>query len=561
MNDGVMSFAGPFSSRDCGYFIAFATALTGCSDAGGKDLKHQIQWHQDGNSEIQDCHTFKLDNDKPSEIDRITVNFPPGSHHVHTYRSDTPVDDSVYDCFSGIDWDVWHLVLGVQTQPMDWQLDPGLTVPMDAHQQLLVQVHWLNSTPDPVDREIDMTFHEVEHSEAHVGVLFGVNKQTAMAPHEHKTLRQWCPMAPDKKLVAMMGHYHGLGTHYAVWAQGERDESGDKIYDALDQQTFEFQLFNPPYEMPANDGLMFECDFYNSRDIPITWGSDTKTQEHCNLSAYFYPAESVTDFCLIGPTEISQITGPATRPHPGVLATYTIQLDVPAPTGGSPIELTSSDPSILQVPATIVAPAGIQTVTFQAMPLRPGHVQLSAKLGAVTKSVTTAVGGLVLSEIHVGMSGQANNKQWVELANTSEMPIDLSHFSLGAGATDYMTTRQQLHITVPAKGCVVVGGPELTAPGQPAYDEAFDFDPSLGFGSGSGANGIALFDVTADKIDATVVPLDTLVYGKDNNSLIDTTGNLASVVTPVSGDGTYYRPNETEWDTQLVQTPKICEVH
>src|SRR5262245_52159679 len=130
-----------------GHFIALATvaALTGCGD-GGKDYTHQIQWHQDAQTEIQDCHTFKLDNTSPIELDRITVNFPPGSHHVHTYRSETPVDDSVYDCLSGIDWDVWHLVLGVQTQPMDWQLDAGLTIPMEAHQQLLVQVHWLNST-------------------------------------------------------------------------------------------------------------------------------------------------------------------------------------------------------------------------------------------------------------------------------------------------------------------------------------------------------------------------------------------------------------------------------
>jgi hypothetical protein len=554
------SSARPFSCRDCGYYIVLAALLPACGGNEGKDIKTAITWHQDGNSEIQDCHTFKLDTDHPVEIDRITVNFPPGSHHVHTYRATTPVDDSVYDCFSGIDWDVWSLVLGAQTQPLDWKLDPGLTIPMDAHQQLLVQVHWLNSAPDPIDREIDITFHEVDHSEAHVGTLFGVNKQTAMQPHEHKTLRQWCPLDTDKKLVAMMGHYHGLGTHYQVWAQGERDATGDKIYDALDQQTFQFQLFEPPYEMPA-DGLMFQCDFYNSRDIPITWGSNVNTQEHCNLVSYFYPADNVRDFCLVGPTEISTITPPATRPHPGVAATYTINLDTPSPTGGVSIELTSSDPTMLQVPDTLVVPAGMQSVTFQAMPMRPGHVQINAKLGGVTQTITTAIGGLVLSEIHIGVPGDANNKQWVELANTSDMAIDLSNFSLGGGATDYTATREQLNITVPPKGCVVVGGPELTTASQPPYDQAFDFSPSLGFGDGTGVNGIALFDMTADKIDGNAIPLDWLVYGKRNTSLIDGNGNLAQVIPPVSGDGTYYRTNETDWETQLVPTPKICEVH
>ena len=42
----------------------------------------------------------------PAEIDRITVKFPPGSHHVHIYRSNTPdATDHVDDCWNGIDWD------------------------------------------------------------------------------------------------------------------------------------------------------------------------------------------------------------------------------------------------------------------------------------------------------------------------------------------------------------------------------------------------------------------------------------------------------------------------
>ena len=89
------------------------------------------------------------------EVDRITVKFPPGSHHVHIYRSDSPdPTDRVDACWNGIDWLRWHLVLGVQSEQMDWVLPEGLTVPFDAHQQLLVQVHWINTTPDPIDNAI-----------------------------------------------------------------------------------------------------------------------------------------------------------------------------------------------------------------------------------------------------------------------------------------------------------------------------------------------------------------------------------------------------------------------
>ena len=55
--------------------------------------------------------------------------------------------------------------------------------------------------------------------------------------------------------------------------------------------------------------------------------------------------------------------------------------------------------------------------------------------------------------------GGTNNLQWVEIANTSNLPIDLSTFSIGAGSSDFMRTRMGLSMTIPARGCIVVGGP------------------------------------------------------------------------------------------------------
>src|SRR5262249_2280091 len=159
-------------------------------------------------------------------------------------------------------------VLGVQTQPMDWQLPAGLTVPFDAHQQLLVQVHWLDTTDAPVDPEIDITFHSVGASKAHVGVMFGVDEQTAMQPHEPKVLHQWCAMPDGAEVIAMMGHYHDLGTKFTVDARTLNGPPGDVIYDALGDQTFEFTLFDPPYVMDGGRGLEFECDYFNYRPIP-----------------------------------------------------------------------------------------------------------------------------------------------------------------------------------------------------------------------------------------------------------------------------------------------------
>lgn len=524
----------------------------GCSSAERSTLTRTLRWHQDPGTEIQDCHVFKLDNVEAVEVDRITVGFPTGSHHVHIYKSDTAVDDSVSDCWQGIDWTRWHLVLGAQTTALDWRLPEGRTVPLAAHQQLLVQVHWLNTTNAPIDGEVELGFHTTDHSDAHVGVVFGINKQTAMQPHERKVLRQWCPMPAGSNVLALMGHFHSLGQRYTIDTRREGDATGELIYDALDEQTFQFDVFDPPLPVPTGDGLQFECDFLNTTDIPITWGADTKRSEHCNMVAYYYPAEELSTFCIVEATEVKFFVGPS-RMDPGKTAKFTITLGDAAPAGGAVVKLAASDPAALDVPSTVTIPAGETTATFTARALRPRRVTVSATLGSTAKSAVTTITGLWLSEVYTGSVDHTAN-QWVEIANVSDVAIDLSSFSLGAGRADYTATRVPLSIVVPPRGCVVVGGPQLSR----APDQPLDFAPDFGVGV-LDASGVALFDLPAGELTPTSVPYDALVYGTDNNVLLDASGALADVVAPAPATGTYVRTSQP-WASQAVATPGICEV-
>src|SRR5207237_4978784 len=95
-------------------------------------IEATLRWHQEP-GEIQDCHVFKLDNASTVEVDRLQIKLPQGSHHVHIYRTIEPQPDQVYDCFKGIDWTKWSLLIGAQTQSMDWTLPEGTTIPLEPH--------------------------------------------------------------------------------------------------------------------------------------------------------------------------------------------------------------------------------------------------------------------------------------------------------------------------------------------------------------------------------------------------------------------------------------------
>lgn len=276
------------------------------------------------------------------------------------------------------------------------------------------------------------------------------------------------------------------------------------------------------------------------------------------MSAYYYPAndDALSVFCTVEEAEVAEIRAPKAHVAPGTSPVYTVNLSGPTVVA-STLALTSSDPTALVVPASVAVPVGASSVTFEAKALKTATVTITATLGTTSKALTVGVGGLVLSEVFLGADGDSDERQWVELSNLTDSPIDLSGFSLGAGQADYTATRVQLGFTLPPRGCAVVGGPRL-APAQPAYDQVVRFSPNLGLGNG--AYGIALFDTTADRITADTLPYDTLVYGTANAMLRAPSGQLAPTVPLGAANASFMRSAESRWLTQATPTPRTCEV-
>lgn len=519
---------------------------------------HQIRWTQVP-GEIQDCYTFKLDNTRHIEVDRLQVTFPEGSHHVHIYRSSEPEPDNMFDCFKGIDWTRWSLLLGAQTQSMDWQLPDGVTIPLEAHQQLLAQVHWLNTTDAPINEQIDITFNATDYSTEHLGVVFGVNQRIAIAPGQRSRVQTFCQMPDGAKLHALMGHFHVHGNNYKVRQRMPEELGGVQIYSALDEPSFEFKLYNPPHEVPQGAGFEYECNFFNWGGVPLTWGSDTQTQEHCNMTAYFSPAEKISELCLAVPSKLEALTPARDTVRAGQEVTFDIVLAAPQ---SAPVTLTlqASDATGFDLPEKVTVPAGQQRASFVARARRPGNFEISASIPEARAIATVRVTGLVISELFYKPADDvnANNLQWIELANMADVPLDLSKYSIGAGMSDYMRTNLALPMSIPAKGCIVVGGPVSSAANYyPSFALGADLEPNLEIGGGQAA-GVGLF-VTAG-MSSVARPVDAVVYGGANRSLRGPDGELAPLWPEPAPGGSLKRVAEGAWTTSNLPTPGNCEV-
>jgi hypothetical protein len=439
----------------------------------------------------------------------------------------------------------------------------------------MVQVHWLNTTNQPVTRQVDIYFYPAAYSEQHLGVVFGVARDVYMYPMQTKKIGNWAPIPSGVNITAMMGHFHDRGTHYQVDLRKQGESSGQIIYQAATDQTFQFQLYDTPPVVQPGQGLAFECDYLNDTQAPITWGANTTDQEHCNMAAYFYPAyPPLSHLALSGDIATATVT-PNTM-APGSPSQGQVTLVQQAGQLGVEVNLIPSALGMLTVPDMVQVPAWGMGATFTVTALAPGSTTLGFTTGnppittpivvqgTPTPPMQGAGGSLALSEVYYNPTGSdPTGLQWVEIANVGTVPVDLSGYSLAAGGSSYGAIRASLgSMMLPPDGCLVVGGPTDLPTANPqanVFTVAEAFSPNLSTGA-TPANGVALFNVPVGQpLPAGAVPVDAVVYGTANtNQLVGPDAQPATPV-PSVGPGTSLEMT-TSWQSQPVPTPGICRV-
>jgi hypothetical protein len=243
----------------------------------------------------------------------------------------------------------------------------------------------------------------------------------------------------------------------------------------------------------------------------------------------------------------------------GSAGAYTLTLDGAAPVP-LVVTLTSSAAAIATAPATVTIPQGATSVNVAVSGAGlGGPAMISASVGGGQVTAAARVLGLYLSEVLFDVTSTDTGKEWVELYNASTVAIDVTGMRLrSANGTGGYVDALTLAGTVPAGGCVVVGGP-MDSVGITAaqYFQAVDFSPDLGNASSGAADGLSL-------VTATGAIVDNVLYGSSNaDKLTDENG-----VDPTNADVGIAPANQTvertapglagPWQIQATPSPGNC---
>ena len=140
-----------------------------------------------------------------------------------------------------------------------------------------------------------------------------------------------------------------------------------------------------------------------------------------------------------------------------------------------------------------------------------------------------ASGAILITEVYYDHDGLDTDYEWVELLNTSSLPVDLTGYQLASGGTDYSFNITLLDFEIPGCSTAIIGGPiSVPGNGDPVFSQAVVLNLQ---NSGSMSDGVALFAPGSDV--AIDCPLDAVIYGGANtNNLLDETCVAGAVDAP-----------------------------
>lgn len=249
-------------------------------------------------TEIQRNYYLKLPVDHDVDVAKVEFNYSKGSHHCNVFKSDSEdLPDHVEDTFNAVVYESYDMWAASQTEDAAIVYPKGYTLPLKAHQQLIIQTHYVNGTAqkgDKGDVRINVWFAKPGATQGHVGMLYAINKMLAIPPHTDNFVATKSVTFPAEKfpngtkLFAMTGHFHSRGKRFEVFRYND-NVKGEKIYESANWDEPPYKTYDTPVELAPGDKLLYECTFVNNSDQVIPFGPRAETQEHANAFMYFYP--------------------------------------------------------------------------------------------------------------------------------------------------------------------------------------------------------------------------------------------------------------------------------
>jgi hypothetical protein len=305
------------------WFAPFAFTLTGCASSAPADdllppppVGEGIQIRMVGTiaagQETERCQFFVV---PPGglNIDRERVRYVTGSHHVLLFTTNyqavpstnllgEPVDTSdAFDCSAGVfgSWDVRGIAAAAQNPDApDVVMPPGVAIRLPAGAVLLMNTHYLDATPAPLDTDTRINLHSIPDAEVkdEAGFLLFYDPFIRVPALGASSARMRCPVPHDVNLVSLTSHMHRRGVHFSADLVDAAGAPQETLFETTLWEEVPTAQWASGKPIPAGTAIDYHCDYANGESRVIAQGPTTK-DEMCVLTGAYYPRDPGFEAC------------------------------------------------------------------------------------------------------------------------------------------------------------------------------------------------------------------------------------------------------------------------
>ncbi|APR76576.1 Hypothetical protein A7982_01923 [Minicystis rosea] len=255
------------------------------------------------------CRTFRLGNDTPLLLRRITAELGTGSHHLILYRSaDTQESPTPTACtpFGGILGGGQVPIMIAQSAHAELSWPEGVALRIEAHQMVKLEVHFLNTSASDLEAHAEAELEGVPEEQgkelAKSDISFWGTTKINIPPNgTQDTGVLFQSGIAGTKAFATTTHQHRLGTRFEVWyaASDAADPSDtEPLAETTSWADPPLYQLDPELAFDGQNGLKYRCEWKNPTSTTVTFG-ESALQEMCFFWVYYYPSRGF-DVCIDG---------------------------------------------------------------------------------------------------------------------------------------------------------------------------------------------------------------------------------------------------------------------
>jgi len=258
--------------------------------------RYTIQPGQD----LEVCEYRRLPLRKSMDVSGFEVRMPAGAHHfvVWAYGGNLQDDNqfpqgpvSAFGC-AGVSPDeaIPQVLIPIQTPNSRFRFPAGIALPVDAHEQVLLNPHMKNADPTPLTPDIRFNFYAakkgtVEHRAQ--GLIVGNTSAIHIPAGGDQTLTAEWTAPVNLTLVYLATHQHRLGTYGNIEIVDPDGVARSKVYENQDWQHPYSYWPDPPIRLAQNQKMRITCTWHNTDDHDVVFGPKT-TDEMCFILGFYY---------------------------------------------------------------------------------------------------------------------------------------------------------------------------------------------------------------------------------------------------------------------------------